>query len=212
MITIPKGTQVAIDDAFQEMKSNSEQYISYYFRWRIYENIIQAENLDGLLVFGRLGLASARFVLPIWVKAYPGNKMPNELVNMLERYLEMPSSYIRLARESANTFWDYVEKLGLEVGNKLESLSVESAFYAAQAIAEAAMEILGKIPYKGIATIERSDSDRTLDAWVGDTAFWAANAFAGRYGTSRADYEKFGVFWTWWLKDAIPHSIMKNSS
>lgn len=212
MITIPNITLVAIDDAFHEMERNSEKYISYYFRWRIYETILQAENFDGLLVFGKLGLASARFVLPIWEKAFPGNKLPSELINTLERYLEKPSSYIHIARENADTFWDYVEKLGFEHGNKLEISSLENALYAAQAIAEAAMEILGKIPYKGIATIERSDSDKNLDIWVGDTAFWAANAFAGRYGTSKADYEKFGFFWNWWLKDAIPHSFIEYNS
>lgn len=196
-MSLSKETQQSIDIAYKYMTKNAENAISYYYRWKIYETFTLNNRQQGEKIFKRLAIISARYVLPIWQNVQPSDKRPENLLDMAEGFLE-GTVPIDVMRKEADAFWDYMEKLG----STPKALLLGNACYVGESVAEAAMEVLGKIPYEGVI-INESETDLFLDVWVGDTAFWAANAFAGRFGDSKTDHEKTKVFWTWWLKEAI---------
>jgi hypothetical protein len=197
-MSISTETQQAINIAFDSMLKNNVSAVWYFYRVKIYETFMPGSETCGSEIFKRLALITARQVLPIWQNALPDNKRPGLLLDMADGFLVGTISF-ELMRLEADLFWDYME----EFGSTPKIFSIGNAGYAGEAVAEAVMEVLGKIPYKD-AVIEENDTDFYTDVWCGDTAFWAASAFAGRCGAPDVDRDKSKAFWTWWLKEAIP--------
>jgi Immunity protein Imm5 len=205
-VTISKEIQEALDIAYDSMLANIENCVSYFYRKQIYQMLMINSQSQGQQIFKKISLLSARYVLPIWQSAKPTDKTPEMLLDMADEFIKGTVSF-DVMRQEADAFWDYME----EFGSTPQAFSIGKAFYAGTAVTEATMEVLGKIPYEGII-ISKEDNDLFLDIWRGDTVFWAANAYAGRFGDPKMDQVKAKFFWTWWLKDAIPHILEEEKS
>lgn len=195
-------TQEAINLAHESMLKNPAQAVFYFYRIKIYETFKLYKNQQDNQIFKRLALITSQYVLPIWQRAQPKDNKAKHLLYLANEFLDnrLP---IDVIQSEADLYWDYSEKFdGTD-----ESFSIGNAIYAQISIAEAAMEICKKIPYKGMELNEEED-DFYVDIWVGDTAFWAASAYAGRFGAPDLDPEKNKIFWTWWLEEAISKAIL----
>ncbi len=194
---VSKEIREALDFAYNTMLMHKEYALTPFYRRKIYESFSLSGDSQSQIAFKRLGVITARQVLPIWQNAKAQDKRPDHLLNLAEGVINKAVSP-ELTRSEVELFWEYLERFG---GTE-KGLSIKNALYAGTAAAEAVMEVLGRNPFEGV-TINESDGDLDLDLWGSDTALWAVAAYAGRIGELKADRTKRRNFWTWWLKEAI---------
>lgn len=206
--------QTLIDEALAKVRTDSQYHLPPTLRLSIYQKIGLPTEPAPLVnsMRGRLGIMTARRVLPVWQSATPiRTEIPKGLPNdkyLADGLLELAEGVLNGTGEIApawkevNDSWYVVGNIGDEF-TALRDDKPLSVYYACDAAMRAFYETLGVEFLSKTKKLEQYSDDNLPDE-IRDSASSAVIAFAGGAETEPTDLPKRLEFWEWWLKDAIP--------
>ena len=146
----------------------------------------------------RLELLTAQYVLPLWERVWPENRIMRNLIEQAVHFSQ------------GNTEVEHIGYAANAVAEQLEAMwevsegSLEvAACFAGEGIIMAAFTIGGLDPF-GDIIIDNDMREEDLDDSASDSAKWAAAALAGQVDKESGDKFVRREFWRWWLYEAIP--------
>lgn len=225
MLPLPIHIHQLVSMVRAEMQQHPAHHVLPIQRLKLYaalEPLTQSEETIQP-VRGRLAIATARYVLPIWYQAIPilgdtepaidwgdwvqhyplTDALPEWMIQRAEAVL-LGTVDMETAREDSGDLW-YV--LGDFYDDIVEERTVapEEAWYVCKAAYQALSEVLGGLESLEIdPTLPHPVTDKDLENWQLDGAGAAMNAFAGVGPDGPDTVTKRRTFWEWWLTEAIP--------
>jgi immunity protein Imm5 of predicted polymorphic toxin system len=218
-MTLPTAVQSVINRALGAMQTHPQHQLLPVYRLPIYQiirSIYGTATPDPLRA--RLGIATARRVLPLWHAAmplYPPDDEPGVDTNILPDYfLELAeqawqaNADLETIKQEVADYWYVVGNIELEIFEWREETNgpLFYAFYALDTAYKALHETLGHELLGRLQHWERHTDD-TLPRFACDAASSAVIALSGG-GEDQSgppiDVEKRRAFWEWWLLEALP--------
>jgi hypothetical protein len=201
MMNLSEETKEVIQIAYDVMLKSPEHTVLPFHRRIIYDSLMRASKSEDVMIYKKLAIVSARYVLPVWQAAQPFDRKLEQLLYQTDLFLKEKIEFQKI-HDQAEAAWVELDNFG----GTVESDEIGNAYYAGIAIVVATLEATGKRSFLD-EVISESQSDFDIDMFSYDTAYWAASSYGGRIGYPDANPEKRIVFWTWWLKEAIPNTI-----
>jgi hypothetical protein len=220
--------QSLLDVALDEMQTDAQHRLSPQRRRQIYETLARSADPAMQQAQRWLAVLAAKRVLPLFERLFPDDDLPREILNATVGILQGSVDDAQAAEleeegyHASGNAWGYEE---------LDEISWRAAL-AADASYHALKEARGFQPlkrldhYHTVGTVTSPFQENEVftpepepirgDTWLDedictvndtDTAAAAAVASSCREDGPVCDPAKLRVFWTWWLKDAIPMAI-----
>jgi hypothetical protein len=143
-----------------------------------------------------LATISARKVIPIWERSWPGDDRLHRLLAAADRVVAGDRPDPAKRNESARLRAGLDDVLGL--GGDLTPL------YAAYSAGRAVVTALDDDDFDP-AYLDPTLTDASRDAYNVDAAFWAATAaVGGSVWEPASSPARRRAFWEWWLDEAVP--------
>jgi len=218
MITLPPVIQSVIGRALDTMRSHPQHQLLPVYRLPISQTL---RTTYGIAVSdpirARLGLATARRVLPLWHAAMPvyppddepgvdPNRLPDYFLHLVEQAFQ-PNADLDIIKQEASDYWYVVGNIEEDIFEWRHETN-GPLFYAFYALDTAYLALHETLGYELLGRLQHWEkhSDDTLPRFACDAASSAVIALSG--GGYRSgppiNVEKRRAFWEWWLLEALP--------
>ena len=179
------------------MERRPDHVLLPVYRQAVYRAFVSDNKAGGQRARGLLAVLTARHVLPIWQREQPDDMMPEGLLATADG---MMTGQIEAERVDTviNEAWEWL------LGLRTERWGNPDAYNAGAAAVFALQEARGEGFLEGVRIGDDDPDDEFFEPGTGDTALFAAAAFAGPSWEGAPDPRKAREFWTWWLQEAIP--------
>lgn len=196
----PPALSQAVHRALRAIDEHPDHMLLPVYRQAVYQAFVSGNEAGGRRARGLLSVLTARHVLPIWQREQPDDMMPERLLATADG---VTTGQIDAARVDAviDEAWEWLPAL------KIERWGNPDAYNAGAAAVFALQETRGEGFLEGVRIGDDDPDDEFFDPGTGDTALFAAAAFAGPSWDDTDDTfdpMKAREFWTWWLREAIP--------
>lgn len=218
-MTLPSALQSVIHRALDAMRTHSQHQLLPVYRLPIYQairGIYGTATPDRLRA--RLGIATARRVLPLWHAAMPfdppddesgveTNRLPDYFLELAEQACQANAD-LETIKYAVADYWYVVGNIGAEIFLRPEATN-GPLFYACYALDTAYKALHETLGYELLGHSQQWErhTDDTLPRSVCDAASSAVIALSGG-GEERSgppvNIEKRRAFWEWWLLEALP--------
>jgi hypothetical protein len=197
---IPIVLAIISDKLLGAIDKHPQHALTPFYRQAVYEIFDPSNDARGRRRRGWLALFAARFVLPVWQKASPGDTFAVDVLTLAERALREeidPATAEAEAARQWQTFTDDYEPRASLVG--------ERALLALKAALETYLICSGRNRLEDIVLDEEA-RDGQRDPRNEDAAGAAAAAYAGPLWDAMSDKLLRLRFWQWWLHTAVPRA------
>jgi hypothetical protein len=199
-MTIPPALNHTVLRAQGAMEEHPDHILLPVYRQAVYRAFVSGDESRGGHARGRLAVLTARHVLTIWQCEQPDDMMPEALLATADGAMagQIEAERVDAALEEA---WEWLSSL------KTERWGNPDAYNAGAAAVFAVQETRGEGFLEGVRIGEDDPDDEFFEPGIGDTALFAAAAFAGPSWDGTPDPIKAHEFWIWWLREAIPTAL-----
>ncbi len=193
----PPALSQAVHRALRAMDEHPDHMLLPVYRQAVYQAFVSGNESGGRRARGLLSVLTARHVLTIWQREQPDNMLPEVLLETADGVMagQIDAERVDAVIEEA---WEWLP------GLRAEGWGNPDAYNAGAAAVFALQETRGEGFLEDVRIGEDDPDDEFFEPGIGDTALFAAAAFAGPSWDSTFDPVKAREFWTWWLGKAIP--------